>query len=78
MRVNIIKRILPILFLFILCFFGPAHALAKSYLIDKVDINANLNSDESMNVEENRKYNFDGNYTFAFQYIMKQGGGGAG
>lgn len=61
-------------FLFIIAsFFRPFETYAKSYSIDKVDIKAVLNTDGSMNVEENRIYNFDGDYTFAYEYFKKNG-----
>lgn len=51
--------------------FFPQVAWAKSYSIDNVDINAQLHTDGSMDVIEKRNYMFDGDYTFAYQYIYK-------
>ena len=50
----------------------PSIAAAKSYSIDKVDINATIMSSGAMSVEEARTYDFDGDFTFAYQNIKKQ------
>ena len=42
---------------------------AKSFSIDKVDVTAVVNSDGSMEVKEERSYNFSGSYSFAYQSI---------
>ena len=62
-----------VIFLVLLCLF-PAPALAKSYTIDPIQIDATVNRDGSMDVTETRSYNFDGSYTFAYQSIHKTGG----
>jgi len=52
-------------------FFYPSKICAKSYTIDSVVIDANLQRDGSMSVTEQRKFNFDGDFTFANQEILK-------
>jgi hypothetical protein len=52
---------------------GDVLAANKSYSISSVNIGATVNNDGSMMVEENRQYDFNGSYTFAYQYINKKG-----
>jgi len=59
--------------LFLLMLAGRVMAAEKSYRIDNVNIGATVNSDGSMNVVENREYDFTGSYTFAYQYINRTG-----
>src|SRR3989339_325169 len=50
----------------------PAQVQAKSYEIEDVNIRAVLHkTDGSMDVTEQRTYDFDGEYTFAYIYINK-------
>src|SRR3989339_1035997 len=51
--------------------FTPTLAFAKSYTIPSLDITATLQPDGSMLVREERNYSFDGDYTFAYQYINR-------
>ncbi len=44
---------------------------AKSYEVIQVSITAQLHPDGTMQVEENRTFNFDGSYSFAYQAIKK-------
>ena len=70
-----IKKILAKLVL-VLGFFliiGPSGVWAKSYSIDQVEIDSKVNIDGSMDVQEKRIFNFDGDYTFAYQEIEKMG-----
>ena len=69
------KKITKVLFglLIIALVFGQNKVVAKSYSIDKVDIQNVINTDGTMTVKENRDYNFSGSYTFAYQTISKQG-----
>ena len=48
-------------------------SLAKDYSIDRVNIKNVVSVDGSINVEEERIYNFEGSYSFAYQYINKKG-----
>lgn len=48
----------------------------KSFKISSVDILIWLKSDGSALVREERKYNFTGKYTYAYQYFNKKGGRG--
>ena len=57
----------------LLFLFGDQKVLAKSYSIDKVDIRAEVKNDGSMDVMEDRLFNFNGDYTFAYEYIEKAG-----
>lgn len=59
--------------LMVLALFFPNKIEAKSYLIDKVSIEAVVNKDGSMEVVENRAYNFSGEFSYAYQYIVKTG-----
>ena len=52
---------------------NPKTGLAKDYSIDEVKIINTVNRDGSMAVEERRVYNFDGSYSFAYQYINEKG-----
>lgn len=54
---------------------GTGRVEAKSYSIDKVNIEAWVEKDGSMRVSEKRMYNFDGSYTFAYLDINKTNGG---
>ena len=47
-------------------------AIAKSYDIDAVDIKATILPTGAMSVEETRRYDFDGSFSFAYQTIKKQ------
>ncbi|MBP9781624.1 DUF2207 domain-containing protein, partial [Candidatus Woesebacteria bacterium] len=49
----------------------PISIWAKSYTIDPVVIEANLQRDGSMSVTEQRTFNFDGDFTFAYEEILK-------
>src|SRR4030043_66148 len=64
-----------LLFSLIIGFYGfcfPHTALAdKSYSINNVNLNLQVKTDGSMDVEETRTYSFNGSYTFAYQYINK-------
>ena len=52
---------------------SPKVVWAKSYSIDEVAITNTVNRDGSMNVEEARRYNFSGSYSYAYEYINKKG-----
>ena len=52
---------------------SPVNTWAKSYSIGPVDIKAYVNSDGSMDVEEQRSYSFSGDYTFAYETIGTKG-----
>lgn len=45
---------------------------AKSYTIDAVEVRAFLEQDGSLEVEERREFNFEGDYRFVYQTIGKQ------
>ena len=55
---------------------GTRAASSKSYRITSANIETKLLQDGSMQVKESRQYNFNGSYTFAYQYINKRGGKG--
>jgi len=59
-----------IIFIF-LVFFLSGPAKAKSYSIPQVDIKITIRPDGSALVEEKRLFNFNGEFTFAFQEINK-------
>ncbi|MCC7571278.1 DUF2207 domain-containing protein, partial [Candidatus Micrarchaeota archaeon] len=75
MRSKTFSRTFPLFaFLFILLqtkSFLPTSVFAKSYNIGQVLIEATVNKDGSMSVVEERVYNFDGSFTFAYQTINK-------
>ena len=62
-------------FIAIFCwlFLGVNRVEAKSYTVGPVNIEAVINRDGSMEVSEERTFNFSGDYTFAYQYINKKG-----
>ena len=51
--------------------FLPQSVFAKSYTIPSVEISIQLNHDGSASVTENRTFDFDGNFTFAYQKINR-------
>ena len=62
-----------ILILLLGLFFNIPQVQAKSYTISPVNITETVLKDGSMKVEETRTFNFEGNFTFAYQYINKHG-----
>jgi len=66
------KLLFSLLALF--CFFVPRQVWAKSYSIDSVAININVDQGGILLVEEKRTYNFDGDFTYAYQTVSKAGG----
>ena len=62
-----------ILILLSYLFIKPSQIQAKSYTINPVNIISTLSKDGSMKVEESRTFNFQGDYTIAYQYINKYG-----
>lgn len=62
-----------ILFLvgWIVVFTRPTLVDAKSYDITGVEVNATITPDGKMAVEEARRYDFDGSFSFAYQTIKK-------
>lgn len=70
---NHITRILLSLGLFLLiavcCVFNPAQALAKSYTMPQVDIEAQATDDGDLHVTETRTFDFDGNFTAVWWYF---------
>src|SRR3989344_1752094 len=63
------------LFVFLFLFIGTnkARAQEKSYTISPVNINLEILKDGSMKVFESRTFNFNGSFTFAYEYINKKG-----
>lgn len=55
----------PFLLLFLLILLPPL-VDAKSYSIDKAEINIIINPDSIVDVNETIYFNFDGSFTFAF------------
>src|SRR3989344_3315023 len=51
----------------------PSRVAAKSYEISKTDIAIVLGNDGSMTVSEASTFNFDGDFSFAYEYFNKQG-----
>jgi uncharacterized membrane protein len=67
---NRASTFVSILWLSVIAFFFSVSSVhAKSYSIPSVDITAQLEPDGSMKIKEQRVYSFDGDYTFAYQYI---------
>ena len=56
-----------------LSFWQPKTVEAKDYSISSVEIQAKIDTDGSMTVKESRNYKFEGSFTFAYQYINKNG-----
>ena len=50
---------------------APTRALAKSYSIDRVDIDATINADGSLDVVEERTFDFDGHYNGVYWDIPR-------
>jgi len=65
--------ILPTILFLLLSF--TQSIFAKEYNLNKVNIQAFLNQDGSMNVTEERSFNFQGDYRFVYQSINKQAEG---
>ncbi|MBD3279611.1 MAG: DUF2207 domain-containing protein, partial [Candidatus Pacebacteria bacterium] len=68
-----LKKMLLLVLLLIAAAFNlscwPSLVLAKSYSINQVQITAQLQADGSMQVVEEREYQFDGQYAYAYQDI---------
>jgi len=64
--------LIPLLFFYFFATSFPAEA--KSFSISSVNISIWLNNDGSALIKEERKYDFYGDFTYAYQYILKQGG----
>ena len=70
------KRVLTSCFLFLITagafLLSAAPVSAKSYTIDKVDVQANISPNGSMSIQEARTYDYDGSFSFAYQTIKKK------
>jgi len=68
-----VKKLFRIFLTWCLLFsFTPTVALAKEYGIRSVNIDAHLNADGSMDVTEARTYDFNGSFSYAYQYLYTQ------
>ena len=68
-----VKKIFVGILIITLSFIGVSKVEAKSYSIDKVKIDMEMDRNGMVNVVESRTYNFDGDYTFAYVEIDKKG-----
>jgi len=65
--VNINLRIIPVILLMLFVF--PDKVNAKDYSIKNADIVVKLNSDGSADITETRTYSFDGQFSWADEWI---------
>ena len=69
------KRLAVLVLLGWLILTGSRKAEAKSYRISEVEIKATAQEDGAVNISEQRIYDFSGDYTFAYQEILKRTNG---
>ena len=66
---KVIFTILALSFSFLLF---PSSVQAKDYSIKSADINVQINGDGTADVNESRTYSFNGNYSWADEWILKK------